>query len=115
MARAISITASFWAWDPGRTGATATAGANIASSEVAAEGTSPAVETGAVMQATVEVATQKQRVVAGPAVHPAVHPVVPLRTQQQPAVVAGLMVLPMPQQRTVEVEARTAVANTVNQ
>jgi hypothetical protein len=76
---------------------------------VAAEGTSLAVETAAVMQATVEVAMQ-QRVVARLAVHPAV----PLR-MQQPAVVAGLIVLPMPQQRMVEVEARTVVANTINQ
>jgi hypothetical protein len=30
-------------------------------------------------------------------------------------VVAGPTVLPMPQQRTVEVEARTAVANTISQ
>ena len=110
MGRAISITASSWAWDPGQTGDTATAGANIASTAVAEEGISPAVETGAVMQAIVEAAMQ-WRAVARPAVHPAV----PLRMQQQPAVVAGPTVLPMPQQRTVEVEARTAVANTISQ
>jgi hypothetical protein len=58
MGRAISITASSWAWDPGRTGATATAGANIASTAVAEEGTSPAVETAAVTPPIVGVAMQ---------------------------------------------------------
>ena len=39
MGRAISLTASSWAWARGRTGATAMAGANIASAEATEAGT----------------------------------------------------------------------------
>ncbi len=112
MGRAISITASSWAWAHGRTGAMAMAGVSIASTVGAEEPTSPPVETAAdvLMLAIVESNHQRHAVsaVAAPtAVHPCVapmpqqfmeaRPMVPLTQQQHTAV--RLMVLLMPQQR----------------
>jgi hypothetical protein len=56
MGRAISITASFWVWDRGRTGVTATVGASIASAGVEEEGTLASAEMAAdgLMRVTVD-------------------------------------------------------------
>ncbi|MGB7821332.1 MAG: hypothetical protein WCF73_01135, partial [Candidatus Sulfotelmatobacter sp.] len=138
MVRAISITASSWAWAHGRTGAMATAGVVIASAVEAEDATSPAVETAADvgMQPIVDVARRQyalaavavasipqQRVVAYPIARPmpqqrvVAYPMV--RPMLQHHVVARHMVLPMPQQRvvaplTVAVADRMVAANTIS-
>lgn len=137
-ARAISITASSWAWARGRIGAMATAGVIIGSAAEAEDATSPAVETAAdvLMLPIVDVARRQyalaavavasmpqQRIVAYPMARPIPQPCVVAhlmaRPTPQPRVVAHLMARPMPQPRvvallTVAVADRTVVANTIS-
>jgi hypothetical protein len=120
MGRAISITASSWVWAPGRIGGMAMAGVVIASAVVAAEGTSPAVETVAdvLMLPIVDVA-RRQRAVAAAAAEstpqPRVAALLTVRPMPHLRVEAPPMVRPMPQPLTVAdhmaAEDHTAVAN----
>jgi len=83
MGRAISITASSWAWAHGRTGAMATVGVVIAS-VVAAEGpTSPVVEMAAdVLMMPIVEATHPQHTLAAVAAPTVIRPCVPPMPQQ---------------------------------
>lgn len=64
MVQAISMAAFSWAWAPGRIGATATAGAVIASEVVEEEGTLPAEETADALMQAIEAPTPQWCVVA---------------------------------------------------